>query len=463
VTSRYLHTSDIAYALVVHPNTVRLYEEWGLLPPSTRVGSGYRQFTAAHLDQMRLVRSAMHFTWIGGALRRAIYAMIKRAANRELEAALEEARQILEMIRAERAQAETAVTVLEHWAQRKTAAVAGQWLRIGEAARLLDVSSDKVRNWERDGLLKTPRDPHSRYRLYGPEEIDRLRIIRTLRQARYSTMAVLRMLVQLDEGRREGLRQALDTPDPDEDIVYVTDRWLSTLAHLEPRAEDMIAQVAAMLARQAAQKRMRDPALPKPPEGRALVAARFAEALEIALARVEPALPLESLRLVGTAAALLQGVFLPVRDVNLLVKSQAQVDAFAAALDGFPCIAPPAWDAETGAYAARFLIRGFEIAMTAAGDAPDGEPDAVFETQGHGPWQHSVPIVCGAHTLHAVALELRLATEVARERHARVAPLLRALRRRGCDLPLLRRCLDAHGVPPETQQDLLAKLNELRE
>lgn len=451
-----MHTSDIAYALVVHPNTVRLYEEWGLLSPSLREAGGYRQFSEIHLDQMRLARSAMHFTWIGGELRRTIYAMIKRAADNDLAGALEQSHKILEMIRSERAQAETAVTLLEHWAQRTAKVAADQWLRIGEAARLLNVSNDKVRNWERDGLLKAPRDPHSRYRVYGPEEIGRLRIIRTLRQARYSTMAILRMLLQLDGGRREDLRQALDTPDPDEDIVYVTDRWLSTLAHLEPRAEDMIVQVEVMLARQAARKSRSERALPEPPGGRAWVVARFAEALEMALNCAAPVVPRETLRLVGTAAALLQGVFLPVRDVNLLARSRAQVEACAAALDGFPCVTPPAWDAETGAYTARFLIRGIEISVTAA---EDDATSAGFEMQGEGPWQHCVPIPCGAHTVYGVALELRLATELARERAARVAPLLRALRRRGCDLPLLRCCLEAQGVSQEMGQEILAKLD----
>jgi len=51
---RYLRTSDIAKAAGVHPNTVRLYEEWGFLPPVPRSPSRYRLFTKHHLDQMHL-------------------------------------------------------------------------------------------------------------------------------------------------------------------------------------------------------------------------------------------------------------------------------------------------------------------------------------------------------------------------------------------------------------------------
>ena len=53
---RYYRTSEIANAVHVHPNTVRLYEEWGLLMPVPRDENGYRRYSQAHLEQMRLAR-----------------------------------------------------------------------------------------------------------------------------------------------------------------------------------------------------------------------------------------------------------------------------------------------------------------------------------------------------------------------------------------------------------------------
>jgi DNA-binding transcriptional MerR regulator len=43
-----LRTSDLARAGGVHPNTIRLYEAWGFLPPVPRTASGYRIFSQAH-------------------------------------------------------------------------------------------------------------------------------------------------------------------------------------------------------------------------------------------------------------------------------------------------------------------------------------------------------------------------------------------------------------------------------
>ena len=75
--TRYLRTSDIAKAVGVHPNTVRCYEAWGFLPPIPRSPSGYRLFTPAHLEQMRLGRLALHGQWPGKKIRESALALVR--------------------------------------------------------------------------------------------------------------------------------------------------------------------------------------------------------------------------------------------------------------------------------------------------------------------------------------------------------------------------------------------------
>jgi hypothetical protein len=74
-------------------------------------------------------------------------------------------------------------------------------------------------------------------------------VIRTLSRAGYSNMAILRMLRRLDAGERHNLREALDTPDPREDVFTAADHWLTTLQSQEQRAKDMIAQLEAMISK----------------------------------------------------------------------------------------------------------------------------------------------------------------------------------------------------------------------
>jgi DNA-binding transcriptional MerR regulator len=247
---RYLRTSDVAKAVGVHPNTVRFYEEWDLLPTIPRTPSGYRQFTEAHLDQMRLARTALHDPWPGRQIRRSALVLVRRAASGDLGGALELAHHHLALVRSERIQAEAAAGFLERWAQGIAADTTVNPLQISQVARLLEVTPDMLRNWERNGLLKVPRNKKNGYRLYGAAEISRLRVIRMLSRAGYSIMAILRMLLHLDQGGAGDLRRVLDTPRPDEDIFSAADRWLSTLAEQEDRAANLIGQLETMISKQ---------------------------------------------------------------------------------------------------------------------------------------------------------------------------------------------------------------------
>ena len=63
----YLTTAGVARIVGVHPNTVRLYEQWGFLPPIPRdPRNGYRRFTPQHLAQMRLARTALQWPYPSG-------------------------------------------------------------------------------------------------------------------------------------------------------------------------------------------------------------------------------------------------------------------------------------------------------------------------------------------------------------------------------------------------------------
>ena len=245
-----LSTSKIARAVGCHPNTVRLYEQWGFIPSVRRSPAGYRLYTQAHLDAMRLARLALNTAWPGRLIRRSAARLARHAATGDLGGALELAYQHLALVQSELAQAEAAALLLERWAQGVPADATATPLGIKATAQLLVVTVDTLRGWERNGLLRVPRHPGNGYRQYGPVEISRLRVIRMLRTSGYSLMAILRMLLQLDAGAREDLRQVLDTPRPDEDAYWAADRWLTTLTDQLQRARELIAQLEGMIQRQ---------------------------------------------------------------------------------------------------------------------------------------------------------------------------------------------------------------------
>lgn len=195
---------------------------------------------------MQLARIALREPYTGD--KRLAIALVQAAAAGQLDSALALAEQYLAQIQHQQAEAEAAVEFVDQWLGGKVFQPLDRPLSIGEAARLLAVSSDVLRNWDRDGLIEVPRHPQNGYRQYGVAEIGRLRVIKMLRQAGYSTMAVLRMMHALDQGRPESPRHLLDTPPPDEDVYMAADRWLSALAHQEQRAHAIIEKLHQMMA-----------------------------------------------------------------------------------------------------------------------------------------------------------------------------------------------------------------------
>lgn len=245
MAARPLRTRDIARALGVHANTIRLYEASGFLPAIPRDPNGYRHYSALHLEQARLVQLALRWPTLGD--KALLLDLVARAAGGDLGMAMELAYQYLARARVERTYAEAAVEFLERWAAGQVLDTHREQFSIGAAARQLGVSVDMLRGWERNGLLAVPRDPSNQYRRYGAAELGRLRVIRTLAQAGYSQMAILTMLRQVDAGNTADLRAALDLP-PDEASIYaVADRWLTTLGEIEGRAQALIRQVGRLI------------------------------------------------------------------------------------------------------------------------------------------------------------------------------------------------------------------------
>jgi DNA-binding transcriptional MerR regulator len=158
---KFLRTSDLARAVGVHPNTVRKYVEWGLIPPVERSPAGYRLFTQRHLDCLRLARTIYTEDYPGRELRAAGTAIIQLAVASTWKAALEKAHEYLAAVRIELDYANAAAALLEYWVQSGEVEKDGAPLSVGEVSKQLGVSHDVIRNWERNGLISIPRNRYS--------------------------------------------------------------------------------------------------------------------------------------------------------------------------------------------------------------------------------------------------------------------------------------------------------------
>lgn len=241
---RTYRTSEVAKIIGIHPNTVRFYEEWGLIPKAERKSNGYRVFTDFHIEQLRLARLAFKIEVLQNGLRKKIVETIKISAKGDFDKALTLAREYLSQIHKEQKNAEEAIYITKQLLEGKTSAEDVSFRR-KEVSAYLNISMDTLRNWELNGLLSVKRMKNG-YRFYTGEDIERLKIIRSLRCANYSLEAILRMLNALSANPQINIEKVLNTPKNDADIISVCDKLIVSLQAAARNAELMIKLLSDM-------------------------------------------------------------------------------------------------------------------------------------------------------------------------------------------------------------------------
>lgn len=242
-------TSQVAAVVGIHPNTVRLYEQWGIIPKPERKPNGYRVFTDFHIDQIRLARTAFQIEILQSGLRKQIYQMVKLSAAVRFDQALALTEAYLSRLRQERVHAEDAVRtvkqILSGEVQENRAS-----MKRKEVSAYLEVSMDALRNWEMNGLLTVKRKENG-YRIYTDDDIKRLKVIRSLRCAGYSLEAILRMLQQLSQNPDADIKAALNTPRASDDIISACDQLILSLSAAEKNAVVLLQMLREMKRRYA--------------------------------------------------------------------------------------------------------------------------------------------------------------------------------------------------------------------
>lgn len=244
-------TVDLARMFGIHVNTVRLYERYGLIPKAERTQSGYRIFTELHVEQFKLARAALRVEVLQNGLRKQAVTIVKTSASGDFETALKLTKRYSDQVDQEIKHAEEAVRIC----RRMLAGIKEPCSRKDreqtmytrkEAAGILGVTIDTLRNWELNGLFSVRRMANG-YRVYTGEDIQRLTIIRSLRCANYSLSSILRMLNALSRNPSADIRKIIDTPGEDDDIITACDKLLTSLAEAKENAGYVESQIGKLM------------------------------------------------------------------------------------------------------------------------------------------------------------------------------------------------------------------------
>ncbi|WP_027624482.1 MerR family transcriptional regulator [Clostridium lundense] len=238
-------TAQVAKIIGIHPNTVRLYEKLGLISEPQRLSNGYRVFTDFHIAQFKLARTAFKVEVLQSGLRKKMISIIKLSAKGDFQKAILCTNNYIGQVKIEQKNAEEAIEITKKLLSGIQEEEKDVYLTRKQAADYLQVTIDTLRNWEMNGLVSVKRKQNG-YRVYTKNDIKLLKIIRSLRCANYSLAAILRMINAMSNNLEIDIREVINTPKTDEDIVTVCDKLLTSLSNAELNAKCILRQLKTM-------------------------------------------------------------------------------------------------------------------------------------------------------------------------------------------------------------------------
>lgn len=237
-------TSEVAKLIGIHSNTVRMYEDLGLISKPSRKDNGYRVFTDLHIYQLKLARKAFEVEVLQNGLRKKAIAIVKMSAKQDFDEAIVLTKEYIKSIEKEIDNANEAVDIAGKLMNRLNYEKDFN-LKRKEASELLGISMDTLRNWEMNGLVNIKRKQNG-YRIYTYEDIQRLKVIRSLKCGNYSLSAILRMLNKLSEHNEADINEVLNSPNENEDIISVCDKLIISLNLAIQNAEEILEMLYEM-------------------------------------------------------------------------------------------------------------------------------------------------------------------------------------------------------------------------
>ncbi len=146
-------TTAVARIIGIHPNTVRLYEEWGMITAPARKKNGYGVFTDLHIYQFKIARTALRTEVLQNGLHKKAMSIIKITAKCDFDTALHLTDEYNRQIDSEIAYAGEAVNIVKDICADKPGRKAVR-LKRKEVSLLLGVTMDTLGNWGMNGLIK---------------------------------------------------------------------------------------------------------------------------------------------------------------------------------------------------------------------------------------------------------------------------------------------------------------------
>lgn len=225
--------SEISALTGVKAGTIRFYERCGFLEKAERLPNRYRVFNQHHIYQVRVCRLVFG-GFVNKHLRRISMNVIEAASRWDLVAYEEAVQRYKSAIEDDIVRTENVIHIAMNRMEHDSGSSTDKIYTKKQAADMLGVTPETVRNWERNGLICGGM-PYQR-RFYGEADMNRMYVIRFLLDTGFSIMAILRFLTEYEAGEEQKAMQLLYGAEAGEDLKYRADRYLDTLQQLRKKA-----------------------------------------------------------------------------------------------------------------------------------------------------------------------------------------------------------------------------------
>ncbi len=225
----------------VKAGTIRFYEQCGFVGPVERTSNNYRLYHRRHIYQVRVCRLVFG-GYVNRRLRRESRRVLDASARWDLEAYGEAAANYQRAVEADIAGTRKAIAIcMEQMSQEEGE---DRCCSKKQAAAMVGVTPEAIRNWERNGLLGQ-HEPYEK-RFYGQALINRMYVIRLLLDTGYSMMAIKSFMQECDSGQLKNAERLLISPEESEELRYRSDRYLEALLCLREKARQLCELKAEM-------------------------------------------------------------------------------------------------------------------------------------------------------------------------------------------------------------------------
>lgn len=229
--SKTYRIGEVSRLTGVKTATIRFYENCGFIGPVERASNNYRIYQERHIFQLRVCRLVFG-GFVNKNLRRESLKVLNASAEWDLEAYARESVNYQRAVEDDIERTRKAIAICMEKMCRDEREEDKYSKR--QAAGMVGVTPEAIRNWERNDLLGR----HESYqrRFYGQALLNRMYVIRLLLDTGYSMMTIRSFMQEYDEGQPEKAEQLLINPREREELCYRSDRYLEALLHLREKA-----------------------------------------------------------------------------------------------------------------------------------------------------------------------------------------------------------------------------------